>query len=70
MAMSTKERARKAAAARWAKATPEERAEAARKMAQGRTPESELRRLRTMAANAGYRLVPIEEDTQGERSTA
>lgn len=44
------ERAKKAAAARWAKSTPEKEREAT------------LAKLRTLAHNLGYRLVPLAED--------
>jgi len=64
MAMSTHERAKKAAAARWAKTTPEERRAATAKARANISPEADLRSARTIAAKHGYRLVPIEEAGQ------
>lgn len=62
MKMSTHERAKKAAAARWAKTTPEQRQEAAAKARKAITPEADLRSARTIAARYGYKLVKVEQE--------
>lgn len=60
--MSHAERGRAGAQARWAGRTKEEVEEHTRKMrASANTDEAKFKRLRTMAANLGYRLVPIED---------
>jgi len=66
MAMSTHERAKKAAAARWAKTTPEQRKEAAQKARDGITPAADLKKARTIAARHGYTLVKIEQEDDGQ----
>ena len=68
MAMSTHERAKKAAAARWAKTTPEQRRKATEpaRSASTRHPDTRLKRLRTEAAQLGYTLVKIEQEDDGQ----
>lgn len=62
--MLTKEerqaRARKAAAARWATKSTEERQEHGRMMAGRRTADSDLKVARTIAAKHGYVIVQAE----------
>lgn len=64
MTMTRQERARKAAQARWAKTTPEERREAMDHTRQGLNEAAQLKRVRTMAANLGYDLVPTDDEGQ------
>lgn len=64
MPMSPHERAKKAAAARWAGTTPDQRREATEQARASATPkpDTRLKRLRTEAKQLGYKLVKIEEE--------